>query len=241
MTNVRKAERSPASCVARSTLLASGSRKSSTRSVIAMANMPSAKVRRRPGGIPTAVRVPDSILDASRLASNAGRSLLSGPGGPCAAKVSLHRRAETLPRDPRGRLALRLRELLTGHRRPPSPAKLELRPAVRERCQQVVGRDVAAIPDAVHVPTVRRTQGDDVPAPEPAVGHLLEVLKHDAPRRPFDDLPLVRLALQPGVFRRVVRAPCEREIERHVERCGDVVFRSPSRPSRPSHHGLLLR
>src|SRR6266568_1808950 len=240
MTNVKKAARSPTSCVARSALLPSGSRRSSTRSVIAMAKMPSANVSRRPG-VPTAVRVPDSIRDAPRLASNGGRSLrLSGSGGPATPIIALHRRAEALPSDPRGFLALRLRELLrAGHRRPPPPAKLELRPAVRERGQHVVGRDVAAIPDSVHVPTVRRTQRDDVPAPEPAVGHLLEVLEHDAPRRPLDDLPLVRLSLETRVLGRVVRAPSEREIERHAERRGDVVFRSPSRPSSPRHHGPL--
>src|SRR6266702_4840236 len=239
MTNVRKAERSPTSCVARSALLPSGSRRSRTRSVIAMAKMPSANVRRRPGGIPTAVRVPGSMSDASCLAWDGGRSLLpSGSGGPAAPIIALHRRTEALPSDPRGFLPLRLRELLAGHRRAPPPAKLELRPAIRERCQDVVGRDVATIPYAIHVPTVRRAQRDDVPAPEPAVGHLLKVLEHDAPRRPLDDLPLVRLALEARVLRRVVRAPREREIERHAERRGDAVLRPPSRPSRPSHHGL---
>src|SRR6266702_5709515 len=239
MTNVRKAERSPASCVARSALLPSGSRKSSTRSVIAMAKMPSANVRRRPGGIPTAARVPDSIRDASCLAWDGGRSLLpSGSGGPAAPIIALHRRTEALPSDPRGRLALRLRELLAGHRWPPPPAKLELRPAIRERCQDVVGRDVATIPYAIHVPTIWRTQRDDVPAPEPAVGHLLKVLEHDAPRRPLDDLPLVRLALEARIVRSVIRAPCEREIERNAERRGDAVLRPPSRPSSPSDHGV---
>src|SRR6266566_3266698 len=240
MTNVRKAERSPTSCVARSALLPSGSRRSSTRSVIAMAKMPSANVRRRPGGIPTAARVPDSIRDASCLAWDGGRSLLpSGSGGPAAPIIALHRRTEALPSDPRGRLALRLRELLAGHRRAPPPAKLELRPAVGERCQHVVGRDVAAVPDAVHVPTVRRTQRDDVPAPEPAVGHVLKVLEHDAPRRPLDDLPPVRLALEARVFWRVVGAPREREIEWNAEGRRDVVLRPPSRRSSPSHYAPL--
>src|SRR6266568_4392220 len=163
MTNVRKAARSPTSCVARSALLPSGSRRSRTRSVIAMAKMPSANVSRRPG-VPTAVRVPDSIRAAPRLASNGGRSLrLSGSGGPATPIIALHRRAEALPSDPRGFLALRLRELLRA-------------------------------------------------------GHLLEVLEHDAPRRPLDDLPLVRLSLETRVLGRVVRAPSEREIERHAER-----------------------
>src|SRR6266566_3529475 len=94
-------------------------------------------------------------------------------------------------------------------RRMEPPAKLELRPAIWERCQHVVGRDVAAIPDSVHVPTVRRAQRDDVAAPEPAIRHLLEILEDDAPGRTLDDLPLVRLALEARVLGRVVCAPRE--------------------------------
>src|SRR5207245_5770726 len=56
----------------------------------------------------------------------------------------------------------------------------------------------------------------------------------------LDDLPPIRLALEFGVPRRVVRTPSEREVERHAERRGDAVLRSPSRPLPLALHDLPL-
>src|SRR5439155_12552427 len=124
--------------------------------------------------------------------------------------------------------------------RSPAPTEVQLGPTVRETRQHIVRRHIAMVPDTVHVPPVRGTQGDDLAGPVPTVPRLLEILEDDATGAPLDDLPLVRLALEFGVPRRVVRTPSEREIERHAERRGDVVLRSPSRPLSVALHDLPL-
>src|SRR2546426_210985 len=139
--------------------------------------------------------------------------------------IPLHRGAELFPGVHRGGLPFGLRELLhVGDNRPAPPSELEPGPAVRERREDVVGRDVAAVADAVHMPPVRRMQRDDLPGPIPPGVGILEILEGDGTRAALDDLPLVRLPFQTRILGSVIGAPRERKVERDAERDADAIF-----------------
>src|SRR2546428_3988671 len=82
--------------------------------------------------------------------------------------IPLHRGAELFPGVHRGGLPFGLRELLhVGDNRPAPPSELEPGPAVRERREDVVGRDVAAGCDAPPTPPRSTVPRAALPGPRP--------------------------------------------------------------------------
>src|SRR5205814_9345025 len=110
--------------------------------------------------------------------------------------VCLQGRGKSLPCPRRGSFALRIRELRIRAVGPPFPSEVESGSAVGETGQDVVGRHIAVVAYAVHVPAVRRSQGDDRPRPIPTILGLLEIFENDGQSCPFADLPPVRFVLQ---------------------------------------------
>src|SRR5437016_8599474 len=153
---------------------------------------------------------------------------------PSSSVVAFHGRTEPLPCDERRGLPLRLGRLLQSRDpRSAPPSKIELGPAVRQVREDVVGRHVGTACDPVHVPSIRRTQGDDIAVPEPSFLRVLEIFENDATRGPFDDPSRILFALKAPVVGCVVRAPCEGIIHGNPEGNFDSVFRPRQRRSLP--------
>src|SRR5207237_9896054 len=134
-------------------------------------------------------------------------------------------RTDTLPCDERGGFPLRFRWLLQcRHPRSAPPSQIELRPAVRSFREDVIRGDVGTARDSFHVPSIRRTQGDDIAVPEPPFLRVFEIFENDATRGPFDDPSRILFALEAPIVGRVVRAPCEDVIHATSEGNFDSVF-----------------